>query len=105
MNRIPTDDEINAAAVELGVAVDGKCPRSKRNLVAKAITIAEDERRSTEPDVSFTHFTIDQVIAAYQRMRGADIGPSEAATMTAALAPSIYRTAPRRNRAPAYARN
>lgn len=97
MNRIPTDDEINAAAVELGVAVDGKCPRSKRNQVAKAITIAEDARRSTEPDVSFTR-AVDQVIAAYQRMRGADIGPSEAATMTAALAPSIYRTAPRRNR-------
>ncbi len=97
MNRIPTDAEIDAAAVELGLAVDGKCPRKMRSTVAKAITIADDEQRSKEPDVSLTR-AVDQVIAAYQRIRAADIGPSEAATLAAALAPLIYRTAPRRNR-------
>lgn len=95
--RVPTDAEINAAAVELGVAIDGKCPRSKRSQVAKAIEIAAEELRSAPDQVSLSR-AVDAVIASYQQMRAADIGPAEAATMTAALAPAIYRTAPRRNR-------
>jgi hypothetical protein len=97
VKRVPTDAEIDAAAIELGVAVDGKCPRNKRAKVARAVALVAEEKQAelTAPQVDSG---VDAVIAAYRRIRDAEIGPADAAVLTAAIAPSIFRTALERNR-------
>ena len=97
MKRVPTDAEIDAAAIELGLDVDGKCPRSKRTKVARAVALVADEKEA-ESLVPLNDSGIDAVIAAYRRIRDADIGPADAAVLTAAIAPAIFRTALERNR-------
>lgn len=97
MKRVPTDAEIDAAAIELGVAVDGKCPRSKRAKVARAVALVADEKEA-ESLVPQHDSGVDAVIAAYRRIRDAEIGPADAAVLTAAIAPAIFRTALERNR-------
>lgn len=98
MKRVPSDADIDAAARQLGVADDsGVCPRSKRAQVAKALVLADDEVAATAGERSLTT-AVDSVIATYKQIRAADIGPRDAATITAALAPAILRTAPERNR-------
>lgn len=97
MKRVPTDAEIDRVAVRLGIDEDGTCPRRLRAKVAKTILLAEQDT-ATVAQASLTG-AVDAVIAAYKQMRAADIGPAEAAAMTAALAPQIFRTAPpERNR-------
>ena len=96
--RIPTDSEIDTAARELGVAVDGKCPRSKRAQVAKAIQIADAETRVEQQHTTDMDAAIAEVAAFYRKLNDA-IGWEPAARITAALAPTLYRnaTAPKDN--------
>jgi hypothetical protein len=97
VKRVPTDAEIDAAAIELGLAVDGKCPRNKRAKVARAVALVAEEKEA-ESSAPQHDSGIDAVLAAYQRIRDADIGPADAAVLTAAIAPAIFRTALERNR-------
>lgn len=97
--RIPTDSEIDAAARELGVAVDGKCPRSKRAQVAKAIQIADAETRVEQQHTTDMDAAVEVVAAFYQKLRERTNWEA-AARITAALAPTLYRnaTAPKDNK-------
>ena len=97
--RIPTDAEIDAAARELGIAVDGKCPPRKRAQVAKAVQIANAETVSGQQRAGNMDAVVGEVAAFYRKLRE-EIGWEPAQHITAALAPTLYRnaTAPKDNK-------
>ncbi|WP_328660364.1 hypothetical protein [Nocardia salmonicida] len=91
--RVPTDDEINTAAQQMGCADDnGVCPPSLRSRVAKALleAVADDERQAARSAGIDT--VVAEIADLHHRLADA-IGTKAAATVTASLAPMIYRTA------------
>jgi len=91
--RLPTDDEINSAAKELGLADDnGVCPPSYRSRVAKSLleAAAEDGRQAARSAGLAT--IVADIADVHHRLVDA-IGTKAATAATAALAPLIYQSA------------
>ncbi|PPJ31911.1 hypothetical protein C5E45_33000 [Nocardia nova] len=91
--RIPSDDEINSAAVELGLAdVDGKCRPSARGRVAKSILLAEKEVADAEQAAADISGPV-RLIGEWHRALAAEVGAAAADAITASLAPTLYKSA------------
>ncbi|WP_280301982.1 hypothetical protein [Nocardia neocaledoniensis] len=91
--RLPTDDEINSAAKQLGLADDnGVCPPSLRSRVAKTLleAVAEDGRQAAR--AAGIASVVADIADMHQRLVDA-IGTKAATAATAALAPVIYQSA------------
>lgn len=101
--RVPTDDEINDAAVDLGLAdADGRCPPKYRSRVARAVQLAQSDTDETERAEVSRASAVDEIVEVRNQLAAALGDDAAATTITAALAPEIYRTAHERNRAHAH---
>lgn len=90
--RIPSNDEINRAAVELGIDRNGICRPSDRSRVAKSILMAEQEvadAAQAEADITGPVRLIGEV----HRALVAEVGGPAADAITASLAPTLYKSA------------
>lgn len=104
MPRIPSDAEIDATAIELGQAVDGRCPRHLRSKVAKVIQLADQEMSEAEAAESDVDQLVQAIAGMHRRLAAAEGLSYDAATaITAALAPGLFRiTQQKGNRANAH---
>lgn len=90
--RLPTDNEIDTAAQQLGIADDnGTCPPNRRAQVAKSLLLAVDEDRREASRSAGIAAVVADVVDVHRRLV-AELEPAAAAAITAALAPEIYRT-------------
>lgn len=91
--RLPNDDEINAAARELGCADDnGVCPPSLRSRVAKTLrdAVVEEAQQVARADGIAT--VVADIADVHHRLVDA-VGAKAATAIAAAIAPVIYQSA------------
>ncbi|MGW5920837.1 hypothetical protein ACWFPY_17780 [Nocardia fluminea] len=91
--RLPNDDEINAAARDLGCADDnGVCPPSLRSRVVKTLleAVAEETQQAARADGIAT--VVADIADLHHRLADA-IGTKAATAIAAAIAPVIYQSA------------
>lgn len=91
--RIPSDDEINRAAVELGIAVDGKCRPSDRGKVAKSILLAEQDDADAEQATADIAGPVRRIGDMHRALVAEGVGFAAADAITASLAPTLYKSA------------
>ncbi|MGN2634626.1 hypothetical protein ACTD5D_39770 [Nocardia takedensis] len=91
--RIPNDDEINRAAQQLGYADEnGVCPRKHRAYVARTLMNAVAEETRTAARAADTAALVRGLADLHEGLAAA-LPPDAATAITAALAPSLYRSA------------
>jgi hypothetical protein len=93
MPGIPTDEQINEAARNLGYADDaGNCLPAYRSKVARAVQLAEREDAAAERAQASLDEPIALIVDAHQRLAD-ELGHKAATAIAASLAPVLYRTA------------
>ena len=98
MGRMPTDAEIRAAGEKLGHG-SGPYPTKLRAQLAKTITMAEGMEHAEQVHEAVSANFGARVAQVYADLRRHDLSASLAEAVTAAVAPTIYRTTEKENTA------
>lgn len=91
-NPIPSEAEIRAAAMELGLAdADGNYDRANRSRIAQAIVIANDEKAASKTATTDRQLFVQEVAALERDLLHAAVGIETTSRVVAAMSAALWR--------------